>query len=145
MPPLPPKNSTLKIQGIAQWKKAFPLYDNLDTRYYKKFVSVRGVPVASSGRASNAGLLETAKWVEHMFSLVPKSVIDALKSKQIKLTMMAETEVTTDVPEHAYLKYDTVTDWDERARGLGANEFTRTASCAEENVLCRATDPYLGE
>ena len=28
-------------------------------------------------------------------------------------------EVTTDIPEHAYLKDDAHTDWDERARGLG--------------------------
>ena len=38
-----------------------------------------------------------------------------------RIVIMAEypKEVTTDVPEHAFLKDDTETDWDERARGLG--------------------------
>ena len=74
----------LRVQSIAEWKQALPNYDNLDTRFYQKFVSVRGVPVASSARASDAGLLEAAKWMELMFSLAPAGVVDAWRSKQIK-------------------------------------------------------------
>ena len=38
-----------------------------------------------------------------------------------RIVIMAEypKEVTTDIPEHAYLKNDPYTNWDERARGLG--------------------------
>ena len=38
-----------------------------------------------------------------------------------RIVIMAEypVEKTTDVPEHAFLKNDPKTDWDERARGLG--------------------------
>ena len=38
-----------------------------------------------------------------------------------RIGIMAEypKEVTTDIPEHAYLKNDPYTNWDERARGLG--------------------------
>ena len=61
------------------------------------------------------------------------------------MAIMAGTEVTTDIPEHAFLKTDTNTDWDERARGLGGTLAVPTTSAAEENLLCLANDRYRGE
>ena len=59
---------------------------------------------------------------------------------------MARTEVTTDIPEHAFLKNDRSTDWNTRARGVGGTVEVPTGSCAEENVLCYpVTDKYKGE
>ena len=49
-------------------------------------------------------------------------------------------EVTTDVPEHAFLADDANTDWDERARGLGATMAIPVGSSAEENILCHVDD-----
>ena len=49
-------------------------------------------------------------------------------------------EVTTDVPEHAFLADDANTDWDERARGLGATMSIPVGSSAEENILCHVDD-----
>ena len=49
-------------------------------------------------------------------------------------------EVTTDIPEHAFLASDANTDWDERARGLGATMANPVGSSAEENVLCHTDD-----
>lgn len=58
---------------------------------------------------------------------------------------MAESEVTTDIPEHAFLKDDPNTDWDQRARGLGGTLWVPTTSGAEENLLCYSTDRYFDE
>ena len=46
---------------------------------------------------------------------------NAMYRKNGRVGIMAEypKEVTTDIPEHAYLKDDPYTNWDERARGLG--------------------------
>ena len=49
-------------------------------------------------------------------------------------------EVTTDIPEHAFLANDANTDWDERARGLGATMNIPVGSSAEENILCHTND-----
>ena len=49
-------------------------------------------------------------------------------------------EVTTDIPEHAFLASDPNTDWDERARGLGATMSNPVGSSAEENILCHTDD-----
>ena len=51
-------------------------------------------------------------------------------------------EVTTDIPEHAFLASDPNTDWDERARGLGATISLPVGSSAEENILCHTNDRF---
>ena len=59
---------------------------------------------------------------------------------------MSKDELTTDIPEHSDLnKAFPGTDWDKRARGLGATEHRPATSCAEENLLCYANDRYKGE
>ena len=70
----------------------------------------------------------------------------AMTSKKARLAVMARTEVTTDVPEHADL-YQAFpgTDWNVRARGLGGTVARPATSCAEENLLCDTKDPYVGE
>ena len=64
-----------------------------------------------------------------------------------RVMIMAEypKEKTTDVPEHAYLKDDPNTDWDERARGLGGTLHLPLSSVGEENVLCLNGDRYYNQ
>ena len=64
-----------------------------------------------------------------------------------RVMIMAEypKEKTTDVPEHAYLKDDPYTDWDERARGLGGTLHLPLSSVGEENVLCLNGDRYYNQ
>lgn len=63
----------------------------------------------------------------------------------VQVAVMAESEVTTDIPEHAFLKADPNTDWDQRARGLGGTLRVPTTSGAEENLLCYSDDRYFDE
>ena len=58
---------------------------------------------------------------------------------------MGKDEVTTDIPEHAFLANDQNTNWDTRARGLGGTVNVPITTCAEENVLCYAVDKYFNE
>ena len=69
----------------------------------------------------------------------------AMISKGVRVAIMAESEVTTDIPEHAFLKNDPNTNWDERARGLGGTIGVPTTTGAEENLLCYPLDRYAGE
>ncbi|MCU0353040.1 MAG: hypothetical protein MUD08_04760 [Cytophagales bacterium] len=67
-------------------------------------------------------------------------------ASKTRVAVMAASEVTTDIPEHRDL-YQAFpgTDWNKRARGLGATPERPASSCAEENLLCQASDLYAGE
>jgi len=59
--------------------------------------------------------------------------------------IMARTEVTTDIPEHAHLANDPDTDWNQRARSLGGTPNNPITTAGEENLLCLTEDRYRGE
>jgi len=67
-------------------------------------------------------------------------------SNKLRIAIMSEDEVTTDIPEHADLNTAfPQTNWDTRARGLGATLTRPASTAAEENILCYNADTYRGE
>ena len=70
-------------------------------------------------------------------------VREAMIRSGSRLIVMAHDEFTTDVPEHSKLAPKDY--WDARARGLGGSETDPVCSCAEENLLGLAGDPYSTE
>ncbi|MGK3995815.1 hypothetical protein [Sorangium sp. So ce1024] len=113
--------------------------------FYKKYVDASGIPIISSERPPDAALLHACSIVVRMLGL-RDDVRQAMIANHTRVAVMAETEVTTDIPEHSDL-YEAFpgTDWDTRARGLGATPARPASSCAEENVLCYPSDRYRGE
>ncbi|WP_437965635.1 hypothetical protein WMF04_39290 [Sorangium sp. So ce260] len=113
--------------------------------FYKKYIDASGIPVISSEKTPDAALLRACSVVVRMLGL-RDDVRQAMIANDTRVAVMAETEVTTDIPEHSDL-YEAFpgTDWDTRARGLGATPARPASSCAEENVLCYPSDPYAGE
>ena len=66
---------------------------------------------------------------------------------KVKFAVMAESEVTSDIPEHASLNvHYPGTDWD-AMRGLGATMNRPVVTTGEENILCKGwpADVYRGE
>ncbi len=132
---------------------------NLDP-FYKKYTDALGIPVVSSEKPPDAALLVARDIVIHMLSKRP-DLRQALIERRWRVGVMAQTEMTTDVPEHRSRKkpplrndggmspaqrerYEKMTDkeyWDNRARGLGGNPTT----CAEENLLGYPGTRYYGE
>ncbi|HET8546708.1 MAG TPA: hypothetical protein VFL57_01825 [Bryobacteraceae bacterium] len=126
--------------------------------FYTKYADADGIPVTSSGKVPDAALLVARNIVIHMLSRRP-DLRDALIARRWRIGVMAQTEMTTDIPEHRNLKKPGVsgtpisglqqkiagmTDkeyWDWRARGLGGNPTT----CAEENLLGYPGTKYYGE
>ena len=125
--------------------------------FYQKYADALGVPVVSSGKTPDAALLVARDIIIHMLAKRP-DLREALISRRWRVGVMAQTEFTTDIPEHRNLKkprlseYDLktyphlkdATDkeyWDGRARGLGGNPTT----CAEENLLGYPGTRYFGE
>ncbi len=130
--------------------------------FYKKHVDAHGIPVTSSEKTPDAALLVARDIVIYMLAKRP-DLREAMIARNWRVGVMAQTEMTTDVPEHRnrkkpaptsgvltegerrnYERIAKMTDkeyWDRRARGLGGNPTT----CAEENLLGYPGTRYYGE
>lgn len=144
-----------------------PLPDSLpyDRTFYKKYVDAQGIPVISSANVPDAALLLARDIVIYMLAGRPDLRREMI-AKGYRVGVMAQTEMTTDIPEQRDRKkpakgdprltraerenYDTpggigsMTDkeyWDGRARGLGGVYTTG----AEENILGYPDTRYYGE
>lgn len=110
--------------------------------FYTQYLSAGGLPIVASAKVSPFALAEARYLIDHM--LVDRDDIRrAMIEAKVRFTVMAATEMTTDVPEHSDLKPKQY--WDRRARGLGATTIRPSVSCGEENLLCMKGDPYSRE
>lgn len=131
-------------------------------RFYAKYTDALGIPITSSAKVPDAALLVARDIAIHMLSK-RRDILEAMVAAKYRVGVMAQTEMTTDIPEHRNLKrpaatafnlteaekrnYDRIakmTDkeyWDSRARGLGG----RLTTCAEENLLGYPGTRYYGE
>jgi hypothetical protein len=110
--------------------------------FYKKFADARGLPILGSDKVSDAALQEAAEIVNAMLG-ARDDIRRALIRNRVRVAVMAPTELTTDIPEHADLTPKAY--WDKRARGVGATMARPASSCAEENLLNLPGDPYARE
>lgn len=108
--------------------------------FYKKYVDVLGIPVVGSHRVLDAALLE-AGYLAFQMLLNRPDVAKELVKRRIRIAVMATSERTLDLPEHA----DLDPKFNNRARGLGATRERPASSCAEENLLQCPKDPYWTE
>src|SRR5205809_2764207 len=118
--------------------------------FYKKSLDDHGLFIVSSEKPSDFALYEAAYILDHMLQN-RNDLRKALIDHNIRIVVMAASEFTTDIPEHANLrppKDSKLTGkqfWDRRARGLGGTRTDPVCSCAEENLLNLKGDPYRGE
>ena len=110
---------------------------NLDP-FYQKYVDLDGLPILSSAKVSDAGLLEAAHLIRQMLA-ERTDILKALVRNRVRFVVMAPAEMTTDVPEQRNMTPKEY--WDRRARGLGG----RITSCGEENLLNLKGDRYRNE
>jgi hypothetical protein len=110
--------------------------------FYSKYFDVDGLPILASPRTSDCALREAAYIVRNI--LGPRQeILRAMAKNRVRLVVMAPSEMTTDVPEHADLTPKAY--WDRRARGLGATAERPAVSTGEENLLDLRGDPYATE
>lgn len=113
--------------------------------FYRKHVDLEGLPIVSSENVPDAALIEAHRMAREMLRRIPE-VRKRLIRNQIRIAIMAEREQTLDIPEHADLQRAfPQTDWNRRARGLGATRERPAISAAEENLLGYYNDRYRGE
>ncbi len=111
--------------------------------FYVKYLDASGIPIVSSRVASDPALRAACRIVRAMVS-ARDDVYQAILRNRGRVGVMARTEMTTDIPEHAFLASDPMVDWNMRARGLGATLERPLTTCAEENLLCEEVDRYRG-
>ena len=121
--------------------------------FYTQRASAKGFPIVASAKVSPYALKEAVFLVDQMLAHRPDIRAAMIKSGA-RMCIMAHNEYTTDLPEFVRLGkspmpgYPGVAPkdyWDARARGLGGSERDPFCSCAEENILAYAGDPYAAE
>lgn len=112
--------------------------------FYKKYLDGDGIPIVSSGKVSDRALLQARFLARQMLVRLP-AVREELKRRNVRIAVMAPSEVATDIPEHAFLRSDTSFNWDRDTRGLGATLTVPVSSCAQENLLCETDTHYPRE
>lgn len=110
--------------------------------FYQRYCSAGGVPIVASSKVSPYAMLEARHLIDHMLD-GREDIRAKLVENKVRFAIMAATEMTTAIPEHATLKPGKY--WDRRARGLGATKHRPCVSCGEENLLRYPGDPYFEE
>ena len=152
----------LALSGCAQGLGAPPPLLVVDP-FYTKHISASGIPILSSPRVEDRTLIASRDMIEGMLAHRPE--LGAwLAANDYRVSVMAEEEAITDLPENAHWTKPTPDDerltrcerkhyeerigrlsdreyWNARVRGIGG---PRTA-VAEEDVLGRRTSRYWGE
>ena len=87
--------------------------------YYRRLCLTSGGLAIMTRLASDAALERTAFLISHVTEAVDPRVLASMNSHGFRHAVMAAypLELTTDIPEHAWLS--PASYWDERARGLG--------------------------
>ena len=129
-----------------------PVPDSLGVSpFYRKYADAQGIPVISSEKVPDDALLVARDIVNSMLAARP-DLRAAMIARRWRTGVIAEVEMTMDIPEYANLKRpgasrdEPVNQADRdyhanRSRGLGGNPTTG----AEENLLGYPGTRYFGE
>ena len=99
--------------------------------FYQKHLEVGGLPVLGSAKVSDAALREAA-WIVTRMLDGRADILTALAKNNVRLTVMAAIEYTTDVPEHAHLTPRVY--WDRRAPWKTSSAMsTRVSTTADDS------------
>jgi hypothetical protein len=112
---------------------------NAARRFYKKYLDVKGLPVAASGEVADEALQRTHFLVTHLLAGRP-DVLEAMVKNGTRLIIIGKDQVYTDMPE--YRNRPNPEYLNERVRGTGGLDVT---SFGEENLLNLPLDRYDDE
>ena len=107
-------------------------------RFYKKYIDVKGMPVAASAEVADLALQRTYSIVTHLLAGRP-DIIEAMVKNKMYLIIIGKDQVYTDMPE--YRNHPNPAYQNERVRGTGG----KPTSFGEENLLSLPIDRYDDE
>ncbi len=113
--------------------------------FYTQGCRIDGFWVVANEVVDPEAIARAAETVERIFA-TDQRLAPTLAASGIRLGLIGRNQRTTEMPEYRDLnEVFPETDWDTRARGLGATFERPLVSAGEENVLCLPDDRYLGE
>jgi hypothetical protein len=115
-----------------------PRHREAARKFYKKHLSVNGLPVAAAEVVDDRALVQTSSIVTHMLAGRP-DVLAKMVENGMYLIIIGKDQVYTDMPE--YSGHPNPAYQNERVRGTGG----KPTSFGEENVLGLALDRYDDE
>ena len=130
----PPKSEARVVEAVSPELRMSLRLDP----FCEKHLDAGGLPILSSGKVSDAAMLEASFLIDQMLAK-RDDLRAAMHKRNVRIVVMAPTEMTTDVPEQRNMNPKEY--WDQRARGLGG----RITSCGEENLLNLRGDRYRNE
>jgi hypothetical protein len=116
-----------------------PTDQDTGRKFYKKYIDVKGLPVATSGDVADEALQRTYYIVTHLLAARP-DIIQAMVTNGTRLIIIGKDQVYTDMPE--YRNSPNPQYLNERVRGTGG---FRVTSFGEENLLNLPIDRYDDE
>jgi dipeptidyl aminopeptidase/acylaminoacyl peptidase len=108
-------------------------------KFYKKYVDVKGLPVAAADEVADEALQRTYHIVTHILAGRP-DILEAMVKNKTRLIIIGKDQVYTDMPE--YRNSSDSQYLNERVRGTGGFDVT---SFGEENLLNLPIDRYDDE
>lgn len=113
--------------------------------FYKKYVNAGGIPIVASDKVPTAAFQRAYYIIANMLRGKP-CIRKALAMSGIRMGIIGDKEVTLDMPEYSDLnKAFPGTDWNKRARGLGATWVRPLTTGSEENLLLYPNNRWKGE
>ena len=106
--------------------------------FYQQWIDVGGMPVLASVKVNPYAVKEAAYLIKQMIGH-RQDILQAMAENEVRFSVMAYNEMTTQIPEHSHLRPKFFND--HRSRGLGG----QTTTCGEENLLNYQGDPYWTE
>ncbi|XP_035671245.1 uncharacterized protein LOC118412473 isoform X1 [Branchiostoma floridae] len=131
---------TWECYNVTSVPRAVQTELNLDRTFYQKYLHAYGIPILGSSLLPDDALRRACYDV--LFMLADRRDLrDSYYNFNGRVGIMAESEVTLNIPEHSSLD----PFFNQRARGLGATVARPISTGAEENLLCYSTDRYRVE
>ena len=110
--------------------------------YYTKFTWAREFTVVGSDKVNDQALLKANDTIRKMFAY-RHDILKALIADGVKLVVLGNNEVLTDLPE--YKNAPDQTNWDTTVRLHDYTATSKTLVVPEQNVLGTPDDPWQGK
>lgn len=110
--------------------------------FYQKYLDASGIPIVSSAAVHDRALYQARSLMHEVLANRP-DLIEVLASTPMRVAIMAEGEVITDIPEYTGLYLISPgRDWDTvlQGGGLGPSRAIPVLVVAEENLICLQSD-----
>ncbi|MDE0238031.1 MAG: carboxypeptidase-like regulatory domain-containing protein [bacterium] len=110
--------------------------------FYQKYLDASGIPIISSAAVHDRALYQARSLIHEVLANRP-DLIEVLASTRMRVAIMAESDVITDIPEYTGLYLlSPGRDWDTvlQGGGLGPSRAIPVLVVAEENLICLQSD-----